>query len=112
VPGGKLHEGTYTYWVDHDGTRSDKVSTLKIDFDNTAPQVYVELPPNAQPFTDNIDVKVSVLAGWTAEIDGTPIPMDNRRRYVAKVGPPPAGALAIRLSHPHLGTHYYLRRPK
>lgn len=115
VPGTRLHEGTYTYWVDHDGTRGDsqKISTLKIDFDNTAPQVYIESPANGQAFTDNTEVRVSALAGWTAQLDGTPLPNDNRRRFVAKVGPPSAGnALAIRLSHARIGTHYYLRRAK
>jgi hypothetical protein len=111
VPGSTLREGTYTYWIDHDGVQHEKKSTFKIDFDNTAPQVYIESPPNGQPFTDNIEVKVSALAGWTAQINGVPLAMDNRRRFVATVGPPSAGkALAIRLSHPHLGTHYYLRR--
>jgi len=113
VPGHKLREGTYTYWVVKDGVKGDKVSTLKIEFDNKTPQVYVESPQNGQPFSDNMEVKVSVLGGWTASIDGTPMPMDNRQRFVAKVGPPSAGnALAIRLAHNHLGIHYYLRRSK
>jgi len=113
VPGSKLHEGTYTYWIVKDGVKGDKVSTMKIEFDNKTPQVYVESPQNGQPFAENMEVKVSVLAGWTASIDGTPMPMDNRQRFVAKVGPPSAGnALAIRLAHNHLGIHYYLRRAK
>ena len=58
--------------------RSDKVSTLKIDFDKTAPQVYVELPPNgAAVHRRHRRARCSVLAGWTAEVDGTPIPIDK-----------------------------------
>ncbi|MDB4958115.1 MAG: hypothetical protein JWO36_5684, partial [Myxococcales bacterium] len=34
----------------------------------------------------------------------------NTRRFNAKVQPPPGNALAIRLSHPQRGTHFYLRR--
>src|SRR5262249_9910758 len=43
VPGSALSEGTYTYWFDKDGVKQDKTNTLAIDFDQTAPQVYIEL---------------------------------------------------------------------
>ena len=112
VEGKKLKEATYTYWVDRDGVRQDKVSSLIIDFDQTAPQVYIESPPNGKPFAAEIDVRGAVLPGWTAKVDVVEIPIDkNTRRFAAKV-PPPSGAqaLAIRLSHPQRGVHFYLRR--
>lgn len=112
VPGAKLHEGTYTYWFDHDGQKQPKVSQLKIDFDNTAPQVYIEAPTNGQPWTGDIPVKGAVLPQWTAAVDGVAIPIDKQRRFTASVGAPPGNALAIRLSHPQRGVHYYLRRAK
>jgi hypothetical protein len=111
VPGAKLHEGTYTYWVDRDGVR-DQVSTLVIDFDQTAPQVYIESPVNGVPWSGDIDVRGAVLAGWTAAVDAVVIPLDRARRFTAKVGIPPGNALAIKLSHPLRGIHYYLRRPR
>jgi hypothetical protein len=65
---------------------------------------------------DEIDattlVRGAVLPEWTAEIDGISIPIDKQRRFMANVGLPRDGALAIRLSHPRRGIHYYLRRPK
>lgn len=113
VPGGQLHEGTYTYWLDRDGAKQDKVSTLIIDFDQTAPQVYIESPANAQAWTgDDIDVRGAVLPGWSAEVEAIAIPIDKQRRFSAKVGMPSGKALAIRLSHPQRGVHYYLRRQK
>ncbi|MDB4959628.1 MAG: hypothetical protein JWO36_7197, partial [Myxococcales bacterium] len=57
VPGTKLKEATYTFWIDHDGVKQDKVSTLKINFDQTAPQVYIESPANGSPFPAEIEVK-------------------------------------------------------
>jgi len=114
IDGKKLKEATYTYWVDKDGTKIDKVSTLIINFDQTAPQVYIESPANGKPFGTEIDVRGAVLAGWTAKVEGVEIPIDKTtRRFAAKV-PPPTGALAlaIRLSHPQRGVHYYLRRGK
>ena len=57
MPGTQLREGTYTYWVDRDGVKQDKVSTLAIDFDQTAPQVYIESPAEAQAWPDDIVAK-------------------------------------------------------
>jgi hypothetical protein len=112
VPGGQLHEGTYTYWIDRDGVKQDKVSTLTIDFDQTAPQVYIESPANGQPWSGDIDVRGAVLPGWSAAVEAIAIPIDRQRRFAAKVGLPGGSSLAIRLSHPQRGVHYYLRRPR
>jgi hypothetical protein len=110
VAGSKLKEGTYTYWIDRNGVKDPKVSTLTIDFDNTAPQVYISSPVNNRPWTEEIDVRGAVLPGWTAAVDAITIPIDSQRRFAAKVGKPPGKALAIKLSHPQRGVHYYLRR--
>ncbi len=114
IDGKKLKEATYTYYVERDGVKLDKVSTLIIDFDQTAPQVYIEAPANGKPFAAEVDVRGAVLPGWTAKVEGVEIPVDkNTRRFRAKVAPPAtAQALAIRLSHPQRGVHYYLRRGK
>ncbi|HEY5946457.1 MAG TPA: hypothetical protein VIV40_13235 [Kofleriaceae bacterium] len=114
IDGKKLKEATYTYWVDRDGVKQDKASTLIIDFDQTAPQVYIESPSNGKPFGAEIDVRGAVLPGWTAKVDVVEIPIDkNTRRFTAKVAAPTgAQALAIRLSHPQRGVHFYLRRAK
>jgi hypothetical protein len=111
VEGTKLKEATYTYYFDHDGVKQDKVSTLKITFDQTAAQVYIESPLNGQPLTPPIDVHGSVLPGWSAKVGAFDVPVDkNTRRFGAKVDPPDGQALAIRLSHPQRGVHFYLRR--
>ena len=112
VPGTKLKEGTYTYWFDKDGVKDPQISTLVIDFDNTAPQVYIEAPANGKPWGTDIEVRGAVLPGWTAAVDAITIPIDKQRRFAAKVEKPAGAALAIKLSHPQRGVHYYLRRPK
>jgi hypothetical protein len=112
LPGVQLHEGTYSYWLDRDGVKQDKVSTLTIDFDQTAPQVYIESPVNGQPWAGDIDVRGAVLPGWSAAVEAIAVPVDSQRRFSAKVGIPAGNALAIRLSHPQRGVHYYLRRAK
>lgn len=113
VPGKKLKEGTYTFWFDKDGVKQDKVTTLKIEFDQTAAQVYIESPADGAAFANEVLVSGAALPGWTASIMGIEIPVDQgTRRFRATVQPPSGGAqaLAIRLSHPQRGIHYYLRR--
>ncbi|HEY1555135.1 MAG TPA: hypothetical protein VGF94_09925 [Kofleriaceae bacterium] len=106
----ELKEGEYTFWIEHDGGKS-KVTSLKIGFDQTAAQVYIQSPINGQPWGDQIDVRGATLPGWTAKIDVLEIPLDKKMRFSAQVAPPAAGnALAIRLSHPKLGIHFYIRR--
>jgi len=85
---------------------------LIIDFDQTAPQVYIESPGTAEAWKSEIDVRGAVLPGWSAAIEDIAVPIDPQRRFSAKVGTPSGRALAIRLSHPQRGVHYYLRRPK
>jgi hypothetical protein len=112
VPGGQFHEGAYTYWIDRDGVKQDKVSTLIIDFDQTAPQVYIESPANGAEWTGDIDVRGAVLPGWSAAVENIAVPIDQQHQFTANVGAPSDKALAIRLSHPQRGVHYYLRRSK
>jgi hypothetical protein len=114
VPGKKLKEATYTFWFEKDGVKQDKISTLKIEFDQKAAQVYIESPTDGQPFGSDINVAGAALPGWTAKVDAVEIPVTDptTRRFHATVSPPSGGAmaLAIRLSHPQRGIHFYLRR--
>ncbi len=115
VPGNKLDEGTYTYYLERDGVKDPKVSTLIIDFDNTAPQVYIQSPPpiSSKPWDAEVTVRGALMPGWSAAAAGVEIPVDKQRRFVGKVDKPTGTTtLAIRLSHPQRGVHYYLRRGK
>jgi hypothetical protein len=113
VAGAKLKEGTYTYYFEANGTK-DKVSTLKIYFDQTQAQVYLEKPVDGQAFAADVEVGGAALPGWTAKVGEVEIPITDAttRRFHATVQPPAGGAqaLAIRLSHPQRGIHFYLRR--
>lgn len=114
IPDGKLREGNYALWFERDGVKQEKITTLKIAFDQTAAQVYIESPIDGRPFGDEVNLSGAALPGWTAKVDGIEIPVIETatRRFRAKVPRPRGGAkaLAIQLSHPQRGTHYYLRR--
>jgi hypothetical protein len=115
VPGAKLDEGAYTYYLERDGEKDPKISTLIIDFDNTAPQVYIQSPPavSTKPWDPQIKVRGALMPGWTAAAGGVEIPVDKQRRFQGTVDKPTGTTtFAIRLSHPQRGVHYYLRRGK
>jgi hypothetical protein len=114
LKGNQLKEGQYTFWFDRDGVKQSKVAVLTIGFDQTAAQVYIELPQYGKAWADgDIDVKGATLTGWSAVVEGNAIPIDARtRRFNAKVQRPPGNALAIKLQHPQRGVHYYIRRQK
>ena len=87
------------------------MSTLAIGFDQKAAQVYIEAPANGAPWGSDVEVRGATLPNWTAKIDVLELPVDSKNRFKATVAAPTeARALAIRLSHPKLGTHFYLRR--
>jgi hypothetical protein len=112
VPSASLREGTYTYWIEANGAVQGKVSTLIINFDQTAAQVYIESPQDGAAWSGDVDVRGAVLPGWTASVDTIAIPIDRQRRFAARVGAPAGGTLVIKLAHPERGIHYYLRRSK
>ncbi|MBX3156985.1 MAG: hypothetical protein KF773_13505 [Deltaproteobacteria bacterium] len=114
IPGSSLSEGTYTYWFDRDGVKQDKMNTLQIEFEQMSPQVYIEAPIDRKPWPEgDIEVKGAVLPNWSVSVESAPLPIDRAtRRFAAKVSHPSSGALAIRLSHPQRGIHYYTRRSK
>jgi hypothetical protein len=109
VKGEDLSDGAYTFFFSGGGAQS-KTSFLSIKFDNAVPSVYIEEPKPVAPFGSQITVKGATLSGWSVSVDGATIDMDRDGRFTSDVGAPSANALAIRLSHPRQGVHYYLRR--
>jgi hypothetical protein len=110
VPAKQLHEGLYTFFWERDG-KQGCVSSLTLGYNNTVAQIYIQSPPNGQPFGSEVVVKGTVLAGFSARVDSNDLPMDSQHRFNATVPPPPGRALAIRLTNPKRGIYYYLCRP-
>ncbi len=113
VPGKALKEGQYTYWFEREDGLKSKVSTLTMDFDQQAAQVYIEAPQNGKPFGSPLEVRGAALAGWNAyTAEGVALKLDKQRRFSAQIPAPSGNALAIKFTHPQLGEHFYLRRAK
>jgi hypothetical protein len=48
------------------------------------------------------------LPGWNVSVDNRPISVDAQQRFSVELEG--RAALPIALTHPKLGTHYYIRR--
>jgi hypothetical protein len=101
---GGMKEGSYSFWFDVDGKRETKVTTLIIDFDQTAPQLYIDTPTTWPP---TVDVRGAALPGWSLSIDGADVPVQDDRRFAARVEL--RDAVVLRAVHPQRGVHYYVR---
>jgi hypothetical protein len=108
---GELDEGTYEYYFQGASTRS-KASVLRIEFDNAAPSASLQLPSVSQAWRgDSVEVAGTALPGSEVSVDGAAVPLDRQGRFSTAVKlPVPTGSIAVRLAHPRLGLHYYLRR--
>jgi len=110
VPGKELSEGASTFFFTNADGDQSATSFLDVIFDNAVPSVYIESPPAIAAFPAQIDISGATLTGWSVFIDSAAVPVDRHGRFTVQVGPPSANALAIKLSHPKQGVHYYLRR--
>ena len=89
-----------------------EVTRMRIAFDNTAPTAIVREPADAS-FTAGDTVSVSGIAQprWSVSVDGRSIDLDGAHRFSTEVTVPADGAgVAVRLSHPRRGVHFYVRR--
>jgi hypothetical protein len=108
---GSVHEGTHRFVIEA-GSRRSPETRLSVRFDNAARTASVQSPAN-QSFSPGQTVHVAgaALPGWSVSVGGHAIELDASQRFSGDVTAP-AGVVVIRLSHPHHGVHYYLRRPR
>jgi len=113
IPGSALAEGTSTFWTEHGGERS-KITTLVIEFDQNAPQVYIDAPRDGDRAGDEIELRGAVLADWTVRVGAIVIPVAPKTgRFSATLAPDLAKPkLVVRFEHREHGIHYYTRRLK
>lgn len=94
------------------GERRSRTTTVEVSFDNTAPTASL-IAPNDRGFAagSTVNIEGVVLPAWKVTVDGGTITMEGTERFVGQVATSAAKPdIAVRLTHPRLGTHYYLRR--
>jgi len=111
---GELGEGTHrvSFVAPGAGVRRSPETTVRIRFDNAAPAASLREPAPSAPLSGaSVRVSGSVLPGFSVRAHGVELPIDAQQRFEGDVPlPADVDALAVRLSHPRHGVHYYLRR--
>jgi hypothetical protein len=108
---GRLGDGKHRISLAAAGRRS-RPATIVVRFDNAAPKASLS-EPDEGGFAVGDTVKVSgvALPGWKVSAEGGTIEMDEAHRFSGEVATSAERPdVALRLTHPRLGVHYYLRR--
>jgi hypothetical protein len=108
---GSLRDGKHTLSFVAQGRRS-RTTTVEVSFDNAAPKASLNSPDD-RGFTvgDEVTVEGVALPTWKVSLEGGTIAMSGGGNFSGTVATSPERPdIAVRLSHPRLGTHYYLRR--
>lgn len=108
---GTLRDGTHTLSFHAEGRRS-RTTTVVVRFDNAAPKASLGTPPNRGfKVGDLVTVEGVALPGWRVTVQGGTVQSGAADRFSGQVQTSQEQPdIAVRLSHPRLGTHYYLRR--
>jgi hypothetical protein len=92
--------------------RFSRTTQIDIKFNNVSPKAVVTSPEEGGFGSgDLVEVKGMALVGWSATVLGGDVEMDKHFRFSGKVRyTGEYAAIAVRLTHPQHGVHYYLRR--
>jgi hypothetical protein len=109
---GELEEGDHQFSFSTATGQHSAAGNLRIVFDNTARSAYLSAPAEGSGGEGgNVTIAGAALLRSEVSVLGTPIPLDAQGRFrTAAPSDPSQGALAVRVSHPVTGVHYYLRR--
>ena len=108
---GSLYDGLHHVYFTA-GERRSRTTAFEIKFDNAAPKASLT-SPRVRGFSagDKVEIAGVALPRWKVSVEGGKIVVDADERFSGVVLTHPGRPdIAVRLQHPRLGTHYYLRR--
>jgi hypothetical protein len=108
---GDLGDGSHKLTFSASERRS-RTTNIDVRFDNTASTASLSAPAD-RSFTPGADVGIEgvALPTWKVSVDGGTIQKDNDGRFHGRIVTTESQPdFAVRLSHPRLGNHYYVRR--
>jgi hypothetical protein len=107
---GDVPEGTHRISFEAGGQRS-QVTTLRIGYDNATTAAFIREPEPGAALSGTAHVSGTCITGCSVSAGGVDLPLDGAQRFSGDVPvPTDLDALAIRITHPRSGVHYYLRR--
>jgi ferric-dicitrate binding protein FerR (iron transport regulator) len=108
---GSLRDGTHQLSFQA-GDRRSRTTVVEVRFDNAAPKASLTSPSDRgfKP-GDTVTIEGVALETWKVSVEGGNVTMDADDRFVGEVASNAQRPdIAVRLAHPRLGVHYYLRR--
>jgi hypothetical protein len=108
---GALRDGVHRLTFEAKERRS-RTTIVAVRFDNAAPTASLTAPAD-RSFAPGGEVAIAgtALPGWKVSVRGGTITKDEDDRFEGQVVTSAERPdITVRLSHPRLGTHYYLRR--
>lgn len=108
---GALRDGSHRLVFRAQG-RQSRTTTVEVRFDNAAPKASLSEPAD-RGFAagDLVPIEGVALPTWKVALQSGTIAMNPGERFTGQVQTSPEQPdIAVRISHPRLGTHYYLRR--
>jgi hypothetical protein len=107
---GDVPEGTHRVSFEAGGQRS-QVTTLRVGYDNATTAAFIREPEPGAALSGTARVSGTCIDGCSVAAGGVDLPLDRGNRFSGDVPvPTDVDALAIRITHPRTGVHYYLRR--
>lgn len=112
LPRETVQEGTYTLWYRAPNGKQSARTTLSIRFDNAAPTAqFFRAPADTESAPGAIAFDGVTVEGTKVSVGGEPLAVDAHGRFRAEARPLDGDdAVAVRLEHPRIGVHYYVRR--
>jgi hypothetical protein len=108
---GSLRDGAHKITFSANQRRS-RTSNVEIHFDNAATTASLSAPADRSFHAgDKVEIEGVALPSWKVSVDGGMIDKIGEDRFHGEVVTSEQHPdIAVRLAHPRLGTHYYLRR--
>jgi hypothetical protein len=109
---GEIREGVHEFRFSTPDGRAVANGSLSLSFDNAADAAYLSEPSAGTVAGGQaIAFEGAVLTGSSVRVDATDVPIDAQGRFSTSVTPDGKhDAIAVRVTHPGSGVHYYLRR--
>lgn len=110
LPAAELREGDHEFWFTSPSGQKSEISSLRIEFDNTARSLTLTEPRDGARASATTTVSGVALLRSRVSANGVPLPLDEKGRFRAQIALPKGAPLWVVAEHPAAGVNYYLRR--